>query len=100
MQYFIFQCSVYECGEEEWNYKQMRKFNSKFGVAGQQFPCFYDPNAPNGVIVERTGFIIMVHGLLWPCACLIVGVFLWFGLCVGWWRLDNQLSEYEQYGRV
>ena len=100
--YFHFQCSVYECGEAEWNYKQVRTFNSLYGQQpGQDFACFYNPEAPEaGVIVERAGYRTMLHGLLWPCVCLGVGLFLWFGLCVGWWRLDNNISEYEQYRQI
>ena len=97
----LFQCSVYECGEVEWNYKQVRKFKSHHGQPGQMFPCFYDPVNPKaGVIVERTEFITMLHGLLWPCACVGLGGFLWLGLCLGWWRLDRNLPEHELYRKI
>ena len=92
---------MYECGDEEWIYKQIRIFNKQYGKTGQAFPCFYDPESPTArVIVQRTGTMTMVHAVLWPCACLTAGAVLWFGLCVGWWRIDQKGTEYGQYRQV
>ena len=78
----------------------MWNFNSKWGQEGQQFPCFYDLDAPQVVIVERTDFLLMLHAVLWPCLGLATGAVLWLGLWLGWWSLDQKVPEFEQYRHV
>ena len=95
-----FQCSVHECGVQEWNIKQVRNFNFHWGQEGKQFPCFYDAEAPAMVILEKTDFVVMLHAVLWPCLGLATGALLWLGLWLGWWSLDHKVQEFEQYSHV
>jgi hypothetical protein len=72
------------------------RFTSKWEGTVDGFPCFYNPEAPHVVVMEKMAFTVVFHAILWPCLCLGCGILLWVGLCVGWWRLDPTL-EYEQY---
>ena len=40
---FVFQCSVYECGTEGWNIRQMNMFLQQYGREQQSFWCYHQP---------------------------------------------------------
>ena len=104
---FVFQCSVYECGTEGWNIRQMNMFLQQYGREQQSFWCYHQP--PNSkqygqqqgaVVVEKMDWHMMFHAVLWPTGCLVVGAVLWVGLCFGCWKLDRKQQEYEHYRKV
>jgi len=79
-----------ECGDETWNVKESRAFKKNWGDVGQQFPCYYNPDKPEMVIIEKTAPSAAIHAVVWPALCLLAGILLWMGLCMGCWSLKAE----------
>ncbi|ELT92252.1 hypothetical protein CAPTEDRAFT_199975 [Capitella teleta] len=89
-------CSLQECSDEEWNYKQTARFHSEWGQAKTSFPCFYDPSDANIVIATRTPFSAMLQAVLWSCSCLALGAVVWIGLCCGICSMEASASDADE----
>ena len=93
------QCSLQECGDEEWNMKEASRFRRQFGQLGVTFPCFYDPARPRSAIVLRTSAGAVLHAVLWSCLCLGTGAVLWIGLCLGCCTLGTKGHDSDYEGK-
>lgn len=89
-----FQCSLHECSDEEWNYKETALFHSNWGQPAMTIPCFHDPSDPHRVIATRTSFSSMLQAVLWSCLCLGIGAIVWIGLCLGFCTIKT--NNYDQ----
>ncbi len=76
------------------------EFRLKWGTPGQSYPCYYDPQRPDVVIVERTGWGESLHAVLWPALSLLVGATLWLCLCCGCCKLKEEIEDEETYYTV
>ena len=76
-------CTLQECGDEEWNMKETSRFRLEWGRDGLIFTCYFDPNSPDKVVVERTKHSAMIHAVIWPVMTLLCGACLWIGLFLG-----------------
>ena len=97
---FSLQCTLHECGDDEWNIKESKNFKSNWGSLHKSFPCFFDPSpsptfeassefggnyssSRGKAILEKTSSTHVIHAMLWPIVCFCIGFLMWFGLCVG-----------------
>ena len=85
-----FQCSLHECGYEEWNIKETRRFKMIWGSPGHSYPCSVNPDDPGMVVLQQSAPAAVVHAMVWPCLCLASGVVLWLGLCLGCWKIEME----------
>ena len=89
----LFQCSIHECGVEEWNVKESRNFRNSWGQRGQVYPCYYDPAHPEVAILNVVGYEDMLHAVLWPTLCLMSGTLMWLGLWMGCWTIEIEHKQ-------
>ena len=96
-QFLPFQCTLQECGDEHWNVKETGRFKAQYGVPGKTFACHYDPTDLSKVILYRIPMGNMIHAIIWPILCLITGIVLWLGLCMGCWKTESEQHYPSRY---
>ncbi|ELT87024.1 hypothetical protein CAPTEDRAFT_186809 [Capitella teleta] len=86
-------CSLHECGDEEWNIKETRRFRYLWGQPDMTYPCYYNPEDPEQAILERITYAQAVHAIAWPSAALGAGILIWLGLCLGCWKIEMDQNQ-------
>lgn len=87
------QCSLHECAEAEWNIRETQRFRHHWGQLDTTYQCFYNPDDPEQVILERITYEQVVHAMAWPSAALSIGAMIWIGLCLGCWNAEADYSH-------
>jgi len=94
----LLQCTLNECGDEEWNNKEAGRFKLRWGHIGQRFQCYVNTDNANQVILNRATLASVLHALFWPFLGLFIGFILWIGLCCGCCVVTQEEIREPTYG--
>jgi len=87
------QCSYHKCDRVlQNNVAAVKSFAHRYGVPGNSYVCFADPNDASYVILDVVTKTTVIHCMFWPLLSLVVGLSI---VLVYVFRIDARSHRHE-----